>query len=299
MSPEPVQMWIVEAGPAYQEGNTAGCAPIPVEGRSLPVGLRGLASPAREACGPDWSFVRFDAPGYPKNRLQSFYVPTRALSTKPPKPSWDKANSLSVVYSRQAGDRPTLAIPLDDPTWTAPVLLPGGEPLERLGPDVVRTQSGHELWLDPFYLGEDDPLGRRDYSASSRSVPLRRRLVEGRRWREQRSPLRELPPAESLAKARAGDVYWFSMKPAWLAAERFVADWFDPVGQTLSHRCKDPRPGEPCGDFELDYRPFGAWWPTSEVDVIAEWTGKNLVVLVTEPWSDAISVSPAWDTPPK
>ncbi len=297
MSPEtPTVMWIAEDSPAYQEGHTTGCAPDPATGRTLPRGLRGNVTPAREACGKEWSFIRFEVPGYSQPRFQAFYVPTRALSTSPPTPSWGKAPSTGGAWTRQAGEHPTLGFPLDDPKWTAPVLLPGGEPVERLASDVIRTASGHELWLDPFYLGDVDPLGRKDYSASEASVPLRRRFLAGLSTAETAAPLSAVPTADVLAKQPVGRVYALTLRPEWLDEGRFSPEWFDPVAQTLDHACaKEPKPGEPCGRYELDYSAFGAWLPLAETDVVARWNGKVLAVQVIEPWSDHIAVSPAWD----
>lgn len=295
---EATMMWIAESGPAYREGNTTACAPVVSEGHTLPKGLRGMVTAARSECGPEWSFVKFEVAGYPQLRSGNFYVPTRVLSTTPPPGGWDTVKSTGPAYTRQAGDKPTLGLPLDDPKWSAPALVPGGELVERLAEDVIRTASGHELWIDPFYLADVDPLGRKDYSANERSVPLRRRFVAGLASAEVKRPLQALPTPAELARLPVGAVVYFSIDPAWIVDARFSPEWFDPVGQSMEHTCdKYSRAGQPCGRYDLDYSAFGAWLPTHETEVVARWTGKLLAVQVMEPWSDAIAVSPAWDSP--
>lgn len=297
MTPQAEQvMWIAEDGPAYREGHSGGCVLTAIEGQTLPKGLRGVAKPAREACGPGWYFVRFDVPRQPSARTHNYYVPAAALTVAAPKPAFDKSKATGEAYTRQAGDAPTLAIPLDNPDWTTPALLPGGELVERLDGYVIRTASGHELWVDPFYLGEADPLGRSDYSASAASVPLRRRFVAGLAAREAKASLTWLPPAAELGAAQKGNVYAFRLRPEWLSAPRFTPEWFDPVGQSIEHPCdKNPRSDEPCGSYTLDYAAFGAWLPTTSYDVVAMWNGRSLEVMATDPWGDKIAVSPAWD----
>jgi len=299
-APPPVVMWVTESGPAWEEGRVAGCVPAQVPDRTLPKGLRGLVSPARAECGEGWSFIHVQLPGYTSQRISGFYVETRRLSTTPPKPALDKAPSSGTAYTRQAGNSPTAVFPLDDPEWTTPVLLPGGEAVERLAPDVIRTASGHEAWVDPFYLGATDPLGDKGYSASEKSVPLRHRFVAGLARAERGRALTTLPPADELAAVPAGTPYVFRFRPGWVVAGRFSPEWFDPVGQTIDHACdKTPRVEEPCGKYELDYTAFGSWLPTADAEVVAIWTGKVLAVQVIEPWGDAIAVSPLWDGPEK
>lgn len=297
MTPDTEQiMWIAEDIPAYKEGHSGECVLTAIEGQKLPKGLRGVAKAAREACGPGWYFVRFDMPRQPSTRTHNYYVPATALTTTPPKPAFDKVNAEGSLYTRQAGETPTLAIPLDNPGWTTPALLPGGELVERLAPDLIRTASGHELWLDPFYLGDVDPLGRSDYSASAHSVPLRRRFVAGLATREAKASLTWLAPSAELGAAQKGNVYAFRLRPEWLTAPRFVPEWFDPVGHILDHPCdKNPRSDEPCGAYTLDYAAFGAWLPATSHDVVAVWNGASLELMVMDPWGDKIAVSPAWD----
>ncbi len=289
-------LWIAEDAPAYREGHSGGCTLTAVEGQTLPKGLRGVAKPAREACGAGWYFVRFDVPHQPSTRSHNYYVRADALTKNAPKPAFDAAKATGTAYTRQAGESPTLAIPIDDPGWTTPALLPGGELVERLAPHLIRTQSGHELWVDPYYLADVDPLGRSDYSASAVSVPLRRRFVAGLATREKKASLTWLPPSAHLGVAQKGRVYAFRLRAEWLVDPRFLPEWFDPVGHTLDHACdKNPRSDEPCGRYELDYTAFGAWLPTTNYDVVAAWNGARLEVMVMDPWGDDVAVSPAWD----
>ena len=299
-SPEAVTMWVVESGPAYHEGHVRGCAPEPFPDHTLPKGVRGQVTPAREECGSEWSFIRVDVPGHQTPRLPGFYVETRRLSTTPPAPGWDKAKATGSAWVVAYGDRGAQAIPLDDPKWLTPMLVPVGEAVELLAVDVIRTPAGHEAWIDPFFLSAEDPLAGRVYGGSDRSKPLRRRLLAGLPRAEKDAPLTTVPAASELAKRPVGSAYFLTVRPSWIVEDHFSPEWFDPVGQTLDHACtKTPVVGEPCGRYELDYSALGAWLPTADTDVIGVWTGKALAVQVLSPWSDRIAVSPSWDPPAK
>jgi hypothetical protein len=282
-------VWIAEEAVAHAPGVRT-CSFAPIADRPLPVGLRGVAKSAGEGCD-DWVFVRFDLPGYPNNRGWGWYVPKAAVSPTPPRSPWDRAKATGSGFVKQAGDEPTVAVPVDDPRWTEPALLAEGEPVELLGQGVVRTPAGREVWIDPFCVD----------AAAPKPDPIRDRFVAGLTRNEKGAPLSPLPPAEVLAKAPKGQAFAFVVRPEWLIDARFSPAWFDPVGHTLVHDCGEkPRPFLPCGRYTLDYAAFGAWWPDRETDVIAVWDGAALDVVVIEPWADRRAVSPTWDgaTPP-
>ncbi|MFZ5476447.1 MAG: hypothetical protein ACOZNI_06680 [Myxococcota bacterium] len=286
-------MWIVEETPAYREGPTKACAPVESDEVRLPVGLRGEAKPARAECAEGWMFVRFETGGVPTIHSQAWYVPKEALATKPPKPTADKAKATGPAFVKQAGERPIVGIPLDDPSWTSPAFLFEGEPVELLGPGWVRTSTGREVWLDTFHVEATDPLLGTTSQSDTESAPLRRRLAAGRLLHERGAPLAPLPPAAELAKGRA---YLFTVRPEWLSEPRFSPEWFDPVGHLLDHACGEKtRPFEPCGRFPLDYAPLGAWWPERETLAIGVWDGKALAVVVLDPFGDRVMVTPTWD----
>jgi hypothetical protein len=239
-------------------------------------------------------FVRFEVPGYHSARLQAWYVPTKALTTRPPRPAWDKAAATGKAWSFQPGERPAIGVPLDDPEWTSPAFLSMGEPLEVLAPGVVRTLSGHELWVDTFYVQAEDPLTTRVYATPEERVVNVRRFHEGRRQRESKMPLVAVPAAEVLARMPAGQPVVLHLEPQWLSEPRFAPDWFEPVGHTLTHPCEAPRAFEPGGTYRLDYTALGAWLPTREADVVAVWTGTVLAVQVVDPWAKDIGVTSDW-----
>jgi hypothetical protein len=295
MPPDTLEtMWLVEDSSAYVETGAAGCSPRAAENVRLPKGLRGRAKSARTECGADWRFVRFEPPGHGALRTAAYYVPARALSATPPKSDWDRAPSLGQAWAFQAGDRPTLGVPVDDPRWSAPALLTMGEPLEVLGPGLVRTVSGHEVWLDTFYVKDEDPLSTRIYSTPEERVTNLRRFHEGRKLHEKAAPLAPIVSAEALKKAPVGQAFVLRVEPEWLQLPRYTAEWFEPVGHTLSHACDEPSAYEPCGTYSLDYSALGAWLPTRDTTVVAVWTGKALAVQVIEPWVKGIGVSDDW-----
>ena len=294
-TPPAEMMWIVEDTPAYSEGFSAGCAPKPAEGVLLPRGLRGEAQAASAECGSDWRFVRFEVPGYGHSRSQAWLVPTHTLSTQPPKPVWGNAPTKAPGWSFQAGEKPTLGIPLDDPHWVSPAYLTMGEPYELLAPGVIRTGSGHELWVDDFFLRDVDPLTTSIYSRPEEWVRNLRRFHTGRRKHEAGRTLRPIPASDDLKRAAVGQAFVMTVRPEWLSAPRYSAEWFEPVGHTLTHSCKEPRPFEPCGTYSLDYNTRGAWSPEREVEVVALWTGKALRVVVVQPWDRNIGVTVEWE----
>lgn len=297
--PAEMVMWVSEEVQAYAEGATTPCGPVPVPGIILSKGLRGLAHAAREACGPDWMWVRFDVPGYPPGRGAGWYVPTKALTAKAPPPAYATAPATGKAWVRQAGDRPTLAVPLDDPNWTSPALLSLGEPVERLGPRRIRSSTGQELWVDDYYLADTDPLLDARSAEDTRAAIQRRRYLAGLAAHTKGGPVAPLPPSDQLAKAPKGRAFVFEVDPKALGEPVYSADWFEPVGHTLTQACKgEPKPYQPCGTYRLDYSALGAWAPTKTVEVVAVWTGQALAVEVIEPWSREIGVSPAWDGRP-
>ncbi len=296
--PETVQ-WISEEVSGYSEGGSLACAPRLVEGLTLPVGLRVSTHPARAECGADWTFVKLETTGFRAMRTGGWYVPTKALTTHAPRPAWDKARPTGTAWIRQAGDNPTLGIPLDTLDWTTPALFTEGEPVERLAPRVVRTSTGRELWLDDYYIVDADPLaGAR--SASDAERANRRRMLHAGRIRHEKSlALAPVFSSASLGAAPKGQPFVITVDPRWLSQPRYSADWLDPVGHTLTHECKTtPKPFEPCGTYTLEYGALGAWTPDREVDVIALWNGKALEVLVLDPFGDRIGVTPTWDGRP-
>lgn len=300
MTPPPTEtvVWVADEVQAYAEGFGETCKPQAVEGLLLPKGLRGVAKPARDACGKDWLWVRFDVPGFPPNRPAAWYVPAKAVATKAPAAAWDKAPAKGSAWIRRGGDRPTLAVPLDNPGWTSPALLSEGEVVERLAPRVVRTASGHEVWIDDFFLVDTDPLAESRSSQDGERVANRRRFHAGRPLHEKVAPLAVLPPSDELKSAPKGQAFAFKVELAWLSAPTYAPGWFDPVGHTLTHTCAPARALEPCGTYTLDYRALGAWVPPMSADAIAVWNGSALEVQVLWPWSDKIGVTPAWDGRP-
>lgn len=295
--PTPVAetVWISEATPGFHNAASSRCDARPVEGLQLPVGLRGLAQPAESACGEEWRFVRFHVQGYGQARTQAWLVPLASLGSRPPKSGWDRARSTGSAWVIQAGDSPTLGIPLDDPEWSAPSLLSHGEPVKRLSPQVIRTGSGHELWVDEFYVRDADPLTTTTQASAVERVKNLRRFHAGRMVHEGKAPLAPLPESEVLAKAPIGQPFVFTVRPEWLSDPRYSAEWFEPIGHTLRHACERPRPFEPCGTYLLDYGPLGAWRPQHGEEVIGVWTGKALEVQVREPWGNDLGVTTEWE----
>lgn len=291
-------VWVAEESIGHSEGAGATCAPKPVEGVVLPKGLRGVARPARGECAGKWSFVRFETPGYPNARGQGYYVSAADLATTPPKVAWDRVKATGTAWVKQAGERPTLAIPLDDPAWTAPALLSQGELVERLGNHVIRTSTGRELWIDPYYVVDADPLTLATSSGSTELVANRRRFHAGRARHEVVAPLTPLPPAVDLKGTPKGATFAFVLDADALRDPVFDPGWFEPVGHTLEHDCPRPRPFDACGIYTLDYRALGAWWPRDDTEVIAVWDGSALAIQVLDPWGDHLGVTPAWDGRP-
>lgn len=295
--PPPVAevVWISEATSGFHNQASGRCDARPVEGVNLPVGLRGRAEPAESACGADWRFVRFDDPVHGALRPAAWLVPASALGVRAPKSTWNTTPATGTAWVAQAGDRPTLGIPLDDPDWTSPALLSLGEPVERLARQVVRTRSGHELWVDEYYLRDADPLATATYTSAEERVKNLRRFHAGRKAHEGTAPLAPLPPSDALARAPVGQAFAFKFRPEWLGEPRYARDWFEPVGHTLTHACERARPFEPCGSYRLDYGPLGAWKPDQEVEVIGVWTGSALELHVVRPWSARIGVTAEWE----
>ena len=285
------------------------CPPRPSTQPPLPVGLRAEAVDPHLSCPGDWLLLRVGEGRSSNRRPQTFYVSAGDVSDSPPKPAWANAKAIATVFVRQAGDTPAEGYPLDDPNWVSPVFLSKGETVEVLDPSrrVIRTSTGRELLIDPFFLDDQDPTGTGS-QAQVESAGVRRRFHAGRPAREAEASMSTVPASVELvklAKAGKGIPYLLNLRPEWLSDPRHGPDFFDPIGHVLDHDCGDKvKPWEPCGRYVLDYTAFGAWWPTREVEVVALADGTEVVggtplprlkVVVMDPWGDNIAVSPAWD----
>ena len=280
---EEVERFLVAEAVVYQ--GSADCSAKPTGVPPLPAGLRVRAKPDPKC--PDHTYIRWDPPGWQLNEPWA-YVETRLLGD-PPKPAWSKAASTGTVYADQVGEKPFPALPLDRTDWQSPLLLSEGEPLEMLAPRVVRTATGRVGMVDPRRLLPAQP------KESGWNLGLLTRFHTGRAHWEKGHDVRPLPSSDTLAKATVGDVFWFELNPTWIVERRYTAEWFDPVGVTLTHTCgATPKVDEPCGTYTLDFSPLGAWWPDQTTEVLATWDGKSLTVRVLEPWEHGLAVTPSW-----
>jgi hypothetical protein len=301
----PTAAWLgTGAGPVAISVTDGRCDVSAAASAPLPADLRVEAHvPYPEVCGADWIFVRTAADLFDGPRSDGFFVARRHVSTAPPRGTpWEAKTPRGTAWIRAHPAHATVGIPLDEPRWTELYRLAPGESVDVLDPviAVIRTANGRELALSPYELLDADPIGEPDARA------LWRRLAAGRDRHEPRGALAYLPTAELLEEGRAYEVL---LDPEWLGERAFVAAWLDPVGQRLDHTC-DPRRSrrdpEPCGAYWLDYSAFGAWSVSKRTRVIVLADGHHdvggqrlpaLKVVVQEPWTDAVRVSPAWDGP--
>ena len=143
---EELVRWVKDTATVHTATQDA-CHQTPIPAAPpLPAGLRVRAHAPEPDC-PGWSYVRWDPPSWPLNSPWG-YVETSRLTDSAPKVRWTGA-AQGTVYADQAGENPLPAIPLDDPSWTAPLLLSEGEVLELLAPGVVRTTYGRVGFVDP------------------------------------------------------------------------------------------------------------------------------------------------------
>jgi hypothetical protein len=307
-------VWIQAGAVNYQRDPlTRDCEWVPATPVStLPEGLRVLAHVATAKCGVTYLFLDLPVEIYRERRTPVAWTTLDAVTLTPPaEDPWRDAPAVGNAFIRSTQQTGfTRVAPIDDPGWTEPIRLGPGEAVEVLDAElaVIRTPSGHTAAIAPWGLVDEDPLLGGSLGPYR---TLRDRFVAGRAHHERAHSLSYLPASENLVasgEAGRGRAYEFELEPEWLSAEQFQADWLDPVGQILEHEC-DPRrrsDDEPCGVYYLDYSAFGAWWPHHDKLVVAladgtrEIDGRLLPVLrivVREPWSKKLEVSPSWDRP--
>lgn len=311
---EATPVWIVAGAVNHQRDPlTRDCQWVPATPHSaLPEGLRTLAHVVTAECGATFVFLDLPTEIYREQRASVAWTTLDGVSLEPPAGDpWADAPVIREAYLHSyRNDGYSRVAPISDPDWVEPLRLGPGEPVEVLDEElaVVRTASGHSAVISPWWLSDRDPLVS---SADLRPYgELRRRFAAGRGIHEREHTLIYLPAAEVLVEsteAQRGRAYELQIDPAWLGEEQFQADWLDPVGQVLDHACDERRrDGEPCGAYYLDYSAFGAWWPRGALRVVAladgiqEVDGRTLPVLrvvVREPWTRKLEVSPAWDRP--
>lgn len=286
-----------------------GCEMKPSD-NTAPEGIRGLGHIVYDdVCDNSYVMVRFDLHLGGKSPFEYMFFRREDVSTEPPKSNeWQYRPVVGTLYVAGFDGRPVEAIPLDDPLWTAHRMLTRGEKLDVLDADrlIVRDGNGHELAIEPFGVGPEDPYR---FVSDAQDRALYARFATGKLDHEKAAPLATVPAAAALlAKPSSGRPVVVNLKPEWLGTDRrFSPAWLDPTGQILDHTCdeKERRDlGEPCGRYWLDYSAFGAWWPTKEVLTVALTDGvidrgdgeiPVLRIVVKQPWTNNIRVSPGWD----
>ncbi|MDP7110428.1 MAG: hypothetical protein QGH45_00620 [Myxococcota bacterium] len=308
----PTTVWILEGALDHDDDLAPqGCALEPyAEEAALPAGLRAAAHLIELDCGAVYLFLDLPLEVHDRRHTRWARTTLDAVSLQPPKKDpWRKAEPLREAFVWCPSGRAYLeAAPLDDPDWTETYRLAYGERVQVLAEEmaVLRTSTGRTVVASGWWQKDEDPILER---GGRQLRTLRDRFTGGRALHEGGGIIRDLPPAESLLAGLAGSQGWpfqLDLDPEYLSGEVFDPAWLDPVGQVWERTCDDRRvrDGDPCGAYYLDYSAFGAWWPDKNTDVLAILDGTETVdgrrlprlrVLVREPWSNKLEVSPGWD----
>jgi len=304
---QPTQVWVL---PGVAEFNTYSGSECDLPWRhqvTLPAGLPARAHLVNTDCKEPRVFLDLDVSVMAEPQAQYLVISLESVSlTAPKKNAWESVEPVAQAYIGGPSGSPTLALPVDG-QGTEPYPLGYGDPVSVLDQRmaVIRTESGRELVMVGHQLQGEDPLQRMGKPGEQL---LRTRFRAGRSTREGLGALASIPASEALLDpAQVGRSVVLRIDPRWLAQERFDAQWLDPVGQVLKHACGDtPKRFEPCGTYVLDYSPLGAWWPAQDGLIIGAVDGEEVVdgeqvprlkILVRDPFSDSIAVSPGWDAP--
>ena len=308
----PTTVWIVDGALDHDDETTdSGCAlEVFAEEAELPAGLRAQAHRIDLDCGATYLFLDLPLEVHDRRHTRWARTTLDGVSLKPPKKDpWRGAEPLREAYVWCPSGRAYLeAAPLDDPYWTETYRLAYGEKVQGLAEElaVLRTSTGRTVVASGWWQKDEDPILEK---ADRQLRTLRDRYSEGRARHAGGGIILDLPAAETLLAQLAdwkGQPFQFDLDPAHLSHEVFDPAWLDPVGQVWAPACTDHvvRRGDPCGGYYLDYASFGAWWPDSRTEVLAVLDGTETVdgqrlprlkVLVREPWSSKLEVSPGWD----
>lgn len=309
---EPTTVWIVEGALDHDDRRTeSGCAlKVHEVEPELPIGLRVAAHRDDLDCGAVYVFLDLPVDVHRERKTRWIRTTLDGISLKPPKRDvWRNVPALREAFVWLPSGRDYLeAVPLDDPEWSEPYRLAAGEKVEILAEDlaVLRTSTGRTVLVSGWWQKEEDPILER---GGRQLRALRDRFTAGRSAHAGGGIIRDLPPShEMLANLKDWKDHPFQMDldPGFLSVEVFSPDWLDPVGQVWRLSCEDRRvrDDDPCGAYYLDYGAFGAWWPDNDTDVLVLLDGTQTVdgerlprlrVVVREPWTRDLEVSPGWD----
>ncbi len=305
----PTPAWLVGGhAPQARTNRWEDCAFVPIEQKgTVPAGVRvEVWLVEDEHCKEPVLRVRFAPDGWPRDN-EWFMLPREAISLSPPKVNpWVNAPVQREAYLGLLNPHPFAVVQSLADLDRQPVSPFGeGERVSVLHEgwmSVFRTSTGATYAGLSFHLRD---IARDPYSGTQDARALRDRMATNRHKHEAKGPI-GFPPADGVLWPRdQGRTFSFEVGRDDVSAPQYDPAWLEPVGQVYRHACAERRkPLELCGGYYLDYSSFGAWRPKDLRDaVVAEVTGTRTVdgeplpvlrVLVKEPWSTSLRVSPDW-----
>lgn len=295
------------------------------DGALFPPGMPAISEEVLLDCGATVTQVMVPVPPIGSESFQKVYliVDPASLSDEPSRAHFKRGTPAFVFGdSNIHGAIASTAIPLER-RWIEPSRLARGEQVE-LAWTGARYTTWHvkkgkvvKRWAEPGRIsvvltadGGYYAVGAGRVRASDPLDGRGRSLVD--RWqagRKEHAPdtgIPDISPAAELLtapKIEQGRAYLFWISPFSLSDAEHGGTFMDPIGQLHARDCETRGSGGTCGRYWLDYSAFGAWWPDrlTQVVVLADGTHTvggaivpRLRVVVQEPYSPKLLVSPAW-----
>jgi hypothetical protein len=306
---KPTPAWLVGGhAPLTRTPRWDDCAYVPIErAGTLPAGVKVVVWLREDdKCREPILLVSFVPQGWPHTDRDWFVLPREAITFEAPKRNpWAEAPAVREAFLGYVHPHPfVLTQSLGDLSAQPITPFAEGDRVQVLHEGLVgvfRAPDGRTFATPGQRMREVD---RDPYASYPDSRALRDRLLANRPAHETVASL-GFPPADGLQVPRdQGRAFSFEVRREDLDHPVYEAAWLEPVGQRYTHTCGARRqPEELCGRYYLDYSAFGAWRPDKSWTLLAQVEGTRVVdgetlpvlkVLVKDPWSSGLRVSPSW-----